>query len=759
MLVHLGVLLTSFVVLGFELALMRTLSIRHWHHFAAMIISVALLGFGASGTFLTIFRRWALRRPREWMASLALALAVLLPICFHGAQKVPFNPLELGWGGAEYLDLLKTCLWVLVPFFLGACVIGLALAEPGARIASRYAVNLVGTGLGALGVVLLMHVADLATLLWTLTGIAAAAAALFACAQKNRAVVLGVILGVVGLSISWSVTDLEVTVSQYKKLGLIRDLEAQGDAERIAERWGPLGWIEVIASDSLHAAPADAALDAERVLPLQRLIVVDGDDTMTVNRFDGDLSRFAYLDRTTSALAYRLLEKPVVALVGAGGGEQVLLAKRHDARRVTATQLDANVIELMRGPLREFSGNVYDLPDVRIVCSEGRAFFETTDERFDLIMLPIVESFNPAAAGAHALSEHYAYTAEAFTTYFNRLTDDGILSITCGLSRRQIPFEDKGGTRTHQAGTIGVKLFATVARAWEAIGWDPAPHVVAVRTAWAMTVLVKRSAFTPEEQNRVRAFADERGFDLVVLPDMKRTEANRNAVLSSGAIYHDAARHLLGRRADSVSFGDSLDIRPTTDSRPYFFDFFRWKLLGPFLDSPEGDRALLVDWGYVALIATLLQAGALSVVLILVPLFFVRRKKRDVSTPRGPHAAAVLGYFLCLGLAFMFLEMTYIQRMIRFLWHPVYSVAVVLTGFLVFAGVGSTASGKIRGRDRSKIVLAVIGICAVAVLEHFLLPPIFSGVRRASFVVRACVALAAIAPLAFCMGVPFPTGL
>ena len=753
-LIHAGVLLTSFAVLGLELALMRTLSISHWHHFAAMIISVALLGFGVSGTFLTLFRRRLLARPRESLAAFALALAAFVPLSFQIAQQVRFNPLELGYG-SQYVQLVKIYALYLVPFFLGGCVIGLALSEPGAKVASRYAANLFGTGLGAAGIILLMYVTDLSGVLWVVTGAAALAAALFACAARSRVVMFLTALGFVSLAVAAATFHFEPTISDFTRLSFFRDLIAQDQAEVVAQRWGPLGRLDVIDSPAIHEAPPDASIDAGRTLPPQRLILVDADGGLTVDRTGGDLSRVAYLDDTTSALAYHLLKKARVALVGAGGGEPLLLARLHEAASVTGIEPDRNVIDLMRGPLAEFSDGIYDAPGVHIVCTEGRAFFETTDERFDLVVVPVTESFSPEAAGAHALNESYRYTVEAVTTYLDHLEEGGILSMTCGLHLRSAPFEAQGFTFTRAEGTVGVRLLSTVAAALRQTRWDPAPHVVAVRTALAMTVLVKNEAFGPDEIARVREFAERRGFALVYHPGIGREDANRNAVLPSPVYYDAAQRVLLGRGASAGSF----DTTPVTDDRPYFFDFFRWEMLGPMLESGTSDWLLVVDWGYLALVVTLVQAATLSAVLILVPLFFVRRRQRDAPTSPGPHAARVLAYFLCLGLAFMFLEMTYIQRMVRFLWHPVLSAAVVVTGFLVFAGAGSAVSGVVRMRERSKVLVAVVGICAAAVLEHVLMPTVFSGVQRASFGVRAGVVLCAIAPLAFFMGVPFPTAL
>jgi len=758
MLIYLAVALTSAAVLGLELVLMRGLSISHWHHFAYMIISVALLGFGVSGTFIALARRVLLRRARLWMAVFALLLAGSVPVCFHLSQRVPFNVLALGWDARQYLYLLENYLLHLAPFFFGACVIGLALAEAGVRVERRYAANLLGTGLGAAGVVALMHVLAVAGLMRVLVGLAGLAAVLSALAARRKSAA-GVIAAA-GLVVAAAscLYPFDVRISEFKTLSHYHRLEAQGQAKTIARRFGPLARIDVVESPHIHATPPGLSLNFKGELPRQRLIVFDGEATSALSQIDSDLSRAAFLDYTTEALPYHLIERPKVAVVGPGGGGPVLLARRHAAASVTAVEMNRQVIDLMRGPLRTLGGDVFDAPGVSVVCTEGRAFFETTGDRFDLIDLALVDSLAASAAGTNALNESYLYTVEALKTYLGHLTDRGILSVTRWLKLKPVPTEGPDDPQERMEATDVVKLLAGMARAMRELGLEPAERLVVIRGWATATVLAKREPFSADELLRARDFADACAFDLVALPGIRPEEPNRHAVLKR-PLYYDAARALLSDDAARYIREHPFAVEPATDERPYFFNFFRWRLLPPLLRSSGTEWVPFVDWGYVALVATLVQAALLSVLLIVVPLLFIRRGGGGRPEARRPGAAAVLGYFLCLGLAFMFLEMTYIQRMIRFLWHPVYSVAVVVTGFLVFAGLGSAAAGRWRTSGARKVMLTAGGICLIVLAEQLFLPVMMSHAAKASFLVRASAALAAIAPLAFLMGMPFPTAL
>ena len=220
---------------------------------------------------------------------------------------------------------------------------------------------------------------------------------------------------------------------------------------------------------------------------------------------------------------------------------------------------------------------------------------------------------------------------------------------------------------------------------------------------------------------------------------------------------HEGIVALLGPQAAEFVADYKFSIEPATDDRPYFFNYFKWRVLPELLDLRLRGGAGLVEWGYLVLLATLLQAVLAGVLLILLPLLIAPRE-----WPRGT-AGSMGSYFFLLGLAFLFVEMAFIQKFILFLSHPLYSVAVVLAGFLVFAGMGSALSGRVAerfgGRSHVAVRAAVGGIAAMILLYLWLLPPLFERWIGLGDAARVVISLLLIAPLAFCMGMPFPLGL
>jgi len=242
---------------------------------------------------------------------------------------------------------------------------------------------------------------------------------------------------------------------------------------------------------------------------------------------------------------------------------------------------------------------------------------------------------------------------------------------------------------------------------------------------------------------------------------MERSEADRYNILDQ-PYFFDGAAALVGPDREGFLDRYKFDLSPATDDRPYFFDFFKWRALPELMERRTSGGAALLDWGYPILVATLVQAGALSLLLILMPLRFLRGRREQVS---GTWRVAL--YFLAIGLAFLFLEIASIQRFILFLGHPLYATSVVLCGFLVFAGLGSGAAAALERRLTawhiapaiSPITVAVGGIALVALAHLLVLPPLFDLLMPLADIVKIPISLALIAPLAFCMGMPFPLAL
>ena len=754
----------SAAVIGYEILLTRLFSIVLWHHFAYMIISVALLGIGASGTFLSFTRPWLEARFAGAFGAFAAAFGVSSLASFALALRIPFNPLEVVWDLDQQVQLLRLYLILSLPFFFAGTCIALALSRFGDRISTIYRADLMGAGGGALLVVLALYALTAQDSLRLIAALGLIAAALGVLHESGAPSWAGrrprrwagpaaaLAAAAVIVPLAWPEQWIAPRPSPYKGLSLA--LNAPG-ARIVAERSGPLAWLAVVESPTIPFRHAPGlGLGAVQEPPRQLGVFSDGGGLTAITRFDGDLKAFAFLDQQTAALPFHLLARPRTLVLGAGGGADVLLALSRDAATVDAVEINPQMVALVTETYGDFAGNLFTAEGVTVHVAEARSFVEASAQAWDLIHVALLDSFSASAAGVLALRESALYTVEALTAYLDHLAPGGMLAITRWL---KVPPRD------------GLKLFATAVVALERRGIaDPGARLALIRSWNTATLVVKNGALDRAEIAAIRTFAEARGFDLAHLPGMRAEEANRHNRFAAPYLY-EGAKAILGPDRDRFFEAYKFYIEPATDDRPYYFRFFKWRLLPEILSMRGRAGVALLEGGYLVLAATLAQAAVVSVILILLPLRWLRR-----GAAAGPARLArtrVAVYFLFLGLAFLFIEIAFIQRFVLFLGHPLYAIAVVLAAFLLFAGLGSGYSARLGAEPAPPgspapvagllrpIPLAVAGIVLIAGAYLVLLPVVFTTFMAQPVPVKVIVSLALIAPLAFCMGIPFPLGL
>ncbi len=732
--------LVSGASLGYEILLMRIFSIIQWHHFAYLMISLALLGFGVSGTFITLLGD---RLSRHFHRAFQLNL-VLFSIsslgCFLIAQQVQFNPLEILWDKGQWINLAGIFLLLMLPFFFAANGICLAFMQYKRHINSVYAANLFGSGMGALAVILLLHWLFPLTLLGLISGLGFLAVALL---QKPSILTLK---GMIGLILAVLVpifviqSDLQLKPLEYKQLS--QTMKQMG-ARVIAERSGPLALITVVESPKIPFRYAPGLSLMSPALPPDQLgLFFDGEGMTAITRYDGKQDSIAYLHEMPSALPYVLLDQPDVLILGAGGGASILQALWHGARQIDAVELNDDLVALMTADFADYSGRIYTHEKVSVHVEEARGFIETTQNQFDLIQMELMDSFNVSSAGLSALSETWLYTVESFQTLLQRLKPEGILAIGRWI---RLPPRD------------GPRMLATVIEAMHRSGIDdPARRLVWIRSWNLGVLLIRNGAFSAADIASIKAFCIQRAFDLAWYPGISEKEVNRYNHLAD-PVFYQAAVALLGEERDRYIETNKFNITPVTDDKPWFFRFFRWRILPDVMNNIQTGGYSLLDLGYLVLVATLVLASVFSFLLILLPLFFKYRKWMQ-RCHESPLRVAL--YFSCLGFAFMFIEIAFMQRFSLYLSHPVLSAATMLTSFLVFAGIGSQWVG--RGHHpyaKKRIMISVFVIVAIATLYLLVLPVIFRTSMTFPDTLRVLISILLIAPLAVFMGMPFPAGI
>ncbi len=738
---YFSIALTSALALAYEILLMKLFGIIQWHHFAYMIISLALLGYGASGTFIALARERLLKYfPYAYVGNIVL-FAISSILCFIVAQQIPFNPLELLWEHSQLFLLFGLYLLLALPFFFAANAIGLAFIRHKTDISGLYGADLFGAGLGSLGILILLYLFFPESILQliALLGLLSAVIATREVMLKPNGVLL-LLFSAALFSVLFFARDFTLKMNVYKDLS--QTLHISG-TKMIEERSSPLGMISVVQSQDVpfrYVPGLSMASDAE---PLQQLgVFTNGDGMSAITKYPENMQQLGYLDYQTSALAYHLGNLDKVLILGAGGGSDILQALYHETKEIDAVEIDPQMVDLIGTKYAEFAGDIYAMESVKVHTAEARGFVASSKEKYDLIQMAMVDSFGASSAGLQSLSENYLYTVEALQLYLKHLKADGYLSFTRWL---KLPPRDT------------LKLFATAIEALERNGVeDPKKHLILIRGLQTSTLLIKNGVFSAAEIKALKGFCDKRFFDLAYYYGLQKSETNRYNILDKPYFFQSTQALLENRNEYYRNY--KFDIRPASDDRPYFYHFFKWETLREIFTLRGTGGLQLLEWGYLVLVAALLQAVIASIVLILLPLIRYRKaEKSKIATSKK----RVLVYFFALGLGFLFLEIYFIQRFILFLSHPLYTIAVVLSSFLIFAGLGSSYSKRLaalKGYSKSArygiVGIFVFGLFYVLMLDH-----IFGFLLTQTDSIKIAASVVLIAPLAFVMGMPFPMGL
>jgi predicted membrane-bound spermidine synthase len=449
-------------------------------------------------------------------------------------------------------------------------------------------------------------------------------------------------------------------------------------------------------------------------------------------KFDGDFAApgLEHLAHDITALAYELRPGRKALVIGPGGGRDVLTALKFGSRDVDAVELNPLMQEVVNEHFGEFTGRLYERPEVHLTIDDGRHFVRRATERYGVIQLSLVDTWASTAAGAFALSENTLYTTEAFEDYLRHLDADGLLTVSRWLAR--VPRE-----------TLRVASLARQALA--NLGFeDPRQRILVAGTPplrrghQFASVVISLRPFTEAEIASARRFVEERGFRVLYFPGQGEDP------LFSELITTDDFPGFLERY--------DLDVSPTTDDRPFFFNTVKPR---DFLNFSEEETGRV---GVHLLARVLFIVIGLVLLFILGPLL-LRRRSALAAVGTGATWATLL-YFGALGSGFMLIEVALISKFILFLGHPIHALTVVLCTILVSAGFGSYWSGRHVAAGHAGLARVIRAALAVIVVLALVLDFVFEEyLIGMPFAVCVALTIASLAPAGFLLGMPFPLGL
>lgn len=717
--------LLSVAIIAFQLALMRILSNIQWDHFAALCISVALLGFGISGTLLSLWRHWFLNHSDTLLPGLMLASGLSMALVVPISQSIAgdFDTYQLFTDSRQPWLLLLTQGLLLIPMLLGALAIGLCFIRQVENIGRLYAANMLGSALGGPLALLLMTVL-LPQQIPAGCGLAALLASLLLIHDKRT--LFAALLSMLPI-LFLLLTSSPLSPSQYKSLSYALELP---HAELLATRPSAEGLLQLVEAPAMRY-DAELGLHFQGQLPHQRLLLVNGDRAASLPT--GARQKIGrLLNQTPAALPYRLRPRSQVLILGSDPAGPIALALENHAESVVTVLPHAALLQQLSTALPWLDSS--QTPGLHTKTQQSRTFLARTNQHFDLIQLPPVGSFG-GNAGLTALTQQPMLTIEGLTSAWQHLTEDGILQLSSWLDA---PPRNP------------LRLTAMlVAMLQQTDVSDPTRHLVALRSWNRLNLLVKRSPFTASEVATVLAFCAANRFDPTLLP-------NQTDVLPSH--YHRLPNSQLLPQLNQILAGENPDLvkdypfrlTPPTDDRPFFSQFFRLQHLPRLPDLLERRSIPFLELGYLVLWMTFVQLTLAALLLILAPLFKLGW--------RGGGRLSSCGYFASLGIGFMFFEMALLQQLVRYLGHPLYAAAAAISTLLFFSGLGSYWSGRLP--IKSPLLRKLLfGLVLLLLLYPFALTLLLSATIHLPLSTRALLTVLICALPAFLMGCPFPLGL
>ena len=741
---HLQKLIAFFLVgmatLALETAFTRVFSIMYFYHYGFFIISTAMAGLGLGAVLAALKIPAALfADDRDRAGIIWLATAIITPLSLLAVVVYQFQPYKLGISPADTGRFLLDAVFLTAPFIAIGMGSALVFARYAASSGKVYGVNMAGGAAGALVAWMLFETMRPAWVIIVVSGIFAVTALLWtspdaaavAKIERRTKEILAFLL-LAGLSLFAVFTEgdsMRLPVCTGKILSFIPD-----DAV-IYTKYDAMSRVDFFDQPVYDAAnmglwgisPAYTGTS-----PTRLGITIDGWAYTSSFRPDNVKNMPMFFQYLPSTLVYQIGFSPRNALIiGSGGGLDVWGAHFYNVKTIDAVEINANITSALTGRLSKEAGDVFTQPGVTLHTAEGRAFAEHTTTKYDLIQLSGVDTYSSTAAGAYSLTENYLYTTEAFETYLRRLNKGGMLTLT----RWWLP--DENGMERYS-----FRLLTLARQAVEDMGSRvPEAHILFARSGMYTLMIVGKDPI-PET---MRARFYERCASYSYEPLFPRPYGMKDNRMSAFMRLENISGYY-----DQYPY----DITPPTDGHPFFFEMRR-----PFDLLPKS--AAVIPLGQLdgqSMAALLLLETLIILGFVLLWAFLhLRRRAAVTETAGGPLSTrGIVLYMLGIGLGFMLVEIVLTQALVLLLGHPIYALLIVLSGILVFSGLGSMFSSRIPPGRSMWITLAV---AAVAALLALILMPLIHTALPMAAVIRFATGIAVTALVGIPMGMPFPLAL
>lgn len=642
-----------------------------------------------------------------------------------------------------------------IPYFFSGAAVSLALTRSPYPIALVYAVDLIGAACGCLVVLGVLEFIDAPSAIIFSAAVAIIGGFFFSCATQRpnwpaqdkprftfRALTSPAIVGVLALIIAAGAWANSRSDNGVQPMYVKRALEQPGN--HLVKKWN--SFSRIAATRPKAVAPGDVSLFmwgpspvAPPTAPARVInLNIDGEAGTVIYPFSGDVKELSFLEYDVTTMAYQIRNKGRAGVIGVGGGRDVMSAYVFGFRDITGVEINPILVELLttHPVCREFAG-IYKIPEIRLVVDEARSWMTRATDHFDLLQMSLVDTWAATGAGAFSLSECSLYTREAWRVFFSRLTENGVFTVSRWFAPGEVNETGRMVSLAMQSLIdLGVK--------------HPRQHVFLAAANKVATIVVSRSPLTPHDISALSEYCERMKFDVLISPDREPASTILAKIVSSDSTddLYDATSGLM------------LDLTPSTDNHPFFFNQLPLNRPGDLIKTYKSVRAGKhsgVLMGNLVASFTLIVVLGVTLILALITIFYpiVVTRTPIIGTLRFGGTI----YFALIGLGFMFVEISLLQRLSVFLGHPVYSLSIILFSIILTTGIGSYVSGIYPLINNSRIVIWCLLLAGYVSLMPIIVPWIIEICVASGILARAGVAILVTAPAGFLMGFGFPTGM
>ncbi len=732
---YIGIFLVALSTLMYEILLTRIFSVTMGYHFAFMAVSLAMFGMTVGAIIVYIFPH---KFPQEKINSiltkqaLYFSLATLLSFLIH-----LFIPFIHGMSLFGMAVTAFTYAEISVPFVFSGICISLLLTRFPKSVNKLYAADLIGASLGCILVVIVLNVSGGPTGVFITALFSAAAAYSF---NRNSELKTSLGKGIAVFSLVILVFAVFHTVLVQKHEPLLRLFWVRGEwAEKpLYEKWNSFSRVSIDGDSTKYETPFGWGLSNkyDRSRKIRQLMLnIDAHSTTVLSHFNGDTSELSHLKYDVSNLAQYLRPQGDIMIIGSGAGRDVLSSLAFGQKNILGIEINKDMISAINNDFGNFTGHLDKYPNVEFVGDEARSYIQRMDtsRKFDIIQVSVIDNWSAAASGAFVLTENALYTTETWKLLFSRLKPDGILTVTRFYRAKPIEHYRLMNITADALIESGIK--------------DIRSHVMLIKCqqqeriedrSGTGTLLISRSPFSSKDMNMVDSLCRTFEFEDIISPQH-----------AADSVFVKLTNENL--RGD-LNKNFPLDITSPSDDKPFFFHYMN------FTDLPNTQMWNTWDMGFnaKAIFILLTLAGTMSVLsflCIVIPLKLTAKKVKLKGT------SGFFIFFIAIGLGFMLIEISQIQRLNIFLGHPTYSLAAALFTMLLSSGIGSYFSGADKHNFASGSKLRFIFLIITLILFGIFTPYIIHAFREQSTEIRVLVSVLTLFPMGLFLGMAFPAGI